>query len=203
MVEGSAAQYRFEQPFDRQALLTAMGGPSVVNPILSNYFTQLNDCDFNAPYACFANEMDLGQEYWPTTTSGQPWVAQSGRRQHSSQPEVFQDQPELINNNDDLGAESSVLVWSMLGLYPDLPGSAVMTLNSPEFPQELIHLPSSATITVNAPGASATSCCSVAPGELPSVEQGMARLVVHPEGRRSQLWAGRNPEHDLGDGCCR
>ncbi len=153
MVEGSAAQYQFEQPFNRQALLTAMGGPSIVNPILSNYFTQLADCDFNASYACFTNEIDIGQQYWPSYT-GQPWSTQSVV--HVLRTQVFQDRPYLINNNDDLGTESSVLAWSMLGLYPDYPGSGVLLINAPEFPQERIYLPSGATITVNAPGVSPT-----------------------------------------------
>lgn len=154
MVEGSAAQYQFEQPFDRQALLTAMGGASAVNPILANYFTQLDDCDFNAPYACFTNEMDLGQQY-ENSYAGEPWAAQSVV--NALRTQVFQDAPMLINNNDDLGAESSVLAWSMLGVYPAYPGSAVLLLNAPVFPEELIHLPSGATLIINAPDASATA----------------------------------------------
>jgi hypothetical protein len=50
-----------------------------------------------------------------------------------------------------------MLVWSMLGLYPDYPGSAIMTLNSPEFPQVLIHLSNGKTVAINAPGVNAST----------------------------------------------
>jgi predicted alpha-1,2-mannosidase len=154
MVEGSAAQYQFEQPFDRQALITAMGGPSAVNTVLSNYFSQLDSCSFNAANACFGNEMDMGQEYWQSYT-GQPWATQNVVNILRTQ--TFQDAPQFIDNNDDLGAMSAMVAWSMLGLYPAYPGSAVTTLNTPEFPAALIHLPGGATLAIHAPGASANT----------------------------------------------
>jgi len=48
--------------------------------------------------------------------------------------QVFHDAPMFTDNNDDLGALSSELVWSMLGFYPEIPGSAQLVLNGPEFP---------------------------------------------------------------------
>jgi predicted alpha-1,2-mannosidase len=149
MVEGSTSQYRWVVPFNRQAQITAMGGPSVVNPILQTFFSNLDDQ--SGQYALFANEFELGAQYWNDAT-GQPWNTQDVVNRLRTQ--VFHDAPAFLDNNDDLGAESSMLAWSMLGLYPDYPGSAILTLNAPEFPQELIHLPSGATLAINAPGVS-------------------------------------------------
>jgi predicted alpha-1,2-mannosidase len=154
MVEGSASQYRWVEPFDRQALLTAMGGAAVANPALNSFFANLNDCAFNSVNACLTNEMDLGTQFWGSYT-GQPWESQDAINRLRTQ--VFQDEPAEINNNDDLGAESSMLVWSMLGMYPDYPGSAILTINGPEFPFEAIHLQNGNVITINAPGASAST----------------------------------------------
>ena len=149
-VEGSAGQYQWEEPFNRQALLTAMGGPSAVNPLLATYFSQLNDCGFTSSYACLTNEMDLGEQYWNSYT-GTPATTQDIVDRLRTQ--VFADAPAMINNNDDLGAESSILAWSMLGIYPNYPGSAVMDLNAPSFPAALIHLPNGSTLAIDAPAA--------------------------------------------------
>jgi predicted alpha-1,2-mannosidase len=154
MVEGSAEQYSWAQPFNRQALMTAMGGPTAVNAALTTYFTALDSCSFNSSQACFANEMDLGEQFWNDYT-GEPYGAQSVVNRIRTT--VFSPTPAYFDNNDDLGAESSMLVWSMLGLYPEYPGSAIMTLNAPQFPNELIHLPNGKTIEINAPGVSAST----------------------------------------------
>jgi predicted alpha-1,2-mannosidase len=152
MVEGSTSQYRWVVPFNRQAQITAMGGASVVNSLLQTFYSNLDDQ--SGQHAFFANEFEQGAQYWNDFT-GQPWNAQDVVNRLRTQ--VFHDAPAFLDNNDDLGAESSMLVWSMLGVYPDYPGSAVMTLNAPEFPQELIHLPSGATLAINAPGVSAST----------------------------------------------
>jgi putative alpha-1,2-mannosidase len=48
-------------------------------------------------------------------------------------------------------------VWGALGFYPVTPGSADLVFNSPLFTQEIIHLPSGATMTVNAPQAASST----------------------------------------------
>ena len=152
MVEGSASQYRWIVSFDRQAQMTAMGGAAVVNPLLDSFFSKLDDLSGSS--ALMANEFELGSQYWDNYT-GQPWKTQDIVNRIRTQ--TFADAPEFIDNNDDLGALSSQLVWSMLGLFPDYPGSSVLTINGPQFPEELIHVPGGATILINAPAASATT----------------------------------------------
>ncbi len=152
MVEGSASEYRWILSYDREAQLTAMGGPSVVNPLLDSFFANLDD--FSGVGALMTNEFELGAQYWDSFT-GEPWKTQDVVNRIRTQ--TFADKPEFIDNNDDLGALSSQLVWSMLGLFPDYPGSAMLTINGPQFPAEYIHLPSGASILVTAANASATA----------------------------------------------
>jgi hypothetical protein len=64
--------------------------------------------------------------------------------------------PDGLDNNDDLGANSSAFVWEMLGMYPENSGSDNLVLASPGFPHVAITLPSGKTITSSAPGASPT-----------------------------------------------
>jgi predicted alpha-1,2-mannosidase len=152
MVEGSASQYRWIIPYNRRAQIAAMGGASVVTPLLDSFFTILDD-----PNGCGArltNEFDHGVQYWNNFT-GHPWRTQEVVNRVRTQ--LYRDSPAFIGDNDDLGALSSQLVWSMLGMYPDYPGSAMLTLNGPEFPREIIHLPSGASLSVQADDASVSN----------------------------------------------
>ena len=76
MVEGSASEYRWIISYDRQAQLTAMGVPSVANPLLTAFFSNLDD--FSGQGALMSNEFEIGAQYWNDYT-GQPWIA-AGRR---------------------------------------------------------------------------------------------------------------------------
>jgi hypothetical protein len=71
--------------------------------------------------------------------------------------QLYQDTPSGFPNNDDLGTMSSQYVWGALGMYPVTPGSADLAFNSPLFTQAVVHLDSGATITINAPAASASN----------------------------------------------
>ena len=69
------------------------------------------------------------------------------------QDDLYTDSPGGLAGNDDLGATSSWYVWSALGAYPEMPGSAVVALGSPLFDAIALHLGNGATITETAPGA--------------------------------------------------
>lgn len=148
MVEGSPSEYRWLLPFDTQDLLSALGGPAVVNPMLDAYFAYLDDR--SGQCALLSNEFDLGEQYWYNYT-GQPWKTQDvcNRIRLS----LYQPAPEFLDNNNDLGAESAQLVWSMLGVYPTYPGSGILNINGPEFTSETIQLPGGKTLAINGEGA--------------------------------------------------
>jgi predicted alpha-1,2-mannosidase len=152
MVEGSASQYRWSLGYDRRAQMAAMGGPAAVNPMLDAFYANLDDTSGKG--ALLTNEFEVGAQYWDNYT-GQPWKTQDVVNRLRTQ--VYTDTPSFVNNNDDLGALSSQLVWSMMGLFPAYPGSALLTINGPEFTDLLVHLPSGNALWVHADGASATN----------------------------------------------
>ncbi len=149
MVEGSTSQYRWVLPFDRRGLLAAMGGPAIANPMLDTFFTSLNDP--SGLGALLTNEFEIGVQYW-YDYSGEPWKTQEVVNRLRTQ--LFQNAPAFVPNNDDLGTMSAQLVWSMLGFFPDQPGSALLAINGPEFPTEVLHLPSGKILIVHASDAS-------------------------------------------------
>ncbi len=152
LTEGDASQYRWVIAYDRAAQLAAMGGASVANPALDAFFTKLDD--YQGPCALMTNEFELGAQFWPNHT-GEPWKTQEVVNRIRTQ--LYHDAPKYIDGtdtNDDLGALSSALAWSMLGVYPSYSGSAILTLNGPEFTDVRMHLPSGQYLTMHAEGAS-------------------------------------------------
>ena len=96
---------------------------------------------------------------------GTPWIYDfAGAPAHAQQvvrriqKELFTTQPSGLPGNDDAGALSSWHVFSMLGLYPEIPGVAGLVIGSPAFPKATIHLDNGATIQVIGNGASAENC---------------------------------------------
>jgi predicted alpha-1,2-mannosidase len=194
MVEGSASQYRWALAFDRRAQIAAMGGAAAVNPMLDAFYSNLNDTTGKG--ALFSNEFELGAQYWDTYT-GQPWKTQDVANRLRTQ--VYTDTPSYMNNNDDLGALSSQLVWSMMGLFPAYPGSPILIVNGPEFSDVLIHLPSGNSLAIHAEGASAAN------PYIQSLQvggQATTRLWLDPSivdsGSRLDFTMGATPNTSLG-----
>jgi hypothetical protein len=50
--------------------------------------------------------------------------------------------------NDDLGAMSARYVWASLGLYPSVPGTSTLTVNTPLFDRVEIALPADKSIWI-------------------------------------------------------
>jgi hypothetical protein len=114
---------------------------------------------------------------------------------------VYTDTPSFIDNNDDLGALSSQLVWSMLGMFPAHPGSAELTLNGPEFPAEQLHLPGGALLVVTGAGASETMpyIQSLRVNGKPSTSPGLPASVIQT-GARLDFTMGGTPNTSWGIG---
>jgi predicted alpha-1,2-mannosidase len=146
-VEGDAYEYLWDVPNDYQGLFNLLGGDAKVVPALESYLSQPNGFGM---YDQIANEFDLGEQY-ALDYAGDPAATQSIVR--NIENTVYVPGPSGLANNDDLGAESSTFIWSMLGLYPENPGSDTLLLNSPGFAHEQISLSTGHTITVNAPDA--------------------------------------------------
>jgi predicted alpha-1,2-mannosidase len=147
-VEGTSWQYTGMVPFDIAGLAAAKGG----NAALISYL--------NSALAGFhgsgGSQSDMGNEPslelpWEYDYVGQPYQTQSVVRK--IQDQIWSATPGGLAGNDDLGEMSSWYVFSALGMYPETPGTADLALGSPLFTQEIVTLPSGATLTVNAPAA--------------------------------------------------
>ncbi|HEX3593145.1 MAG TPA: GH92 family glycosyl hydrolase [Pseudonocardiaceae bacterium] len=152
-VEGNGAQYTWMVPYDEGGLVTALGGNAAVNQRLDTFFSNLN-AGTSQPFAFLSNEPSLETPYLYDFT-GAPYKTQAITRTVDSQ--LFNAGPAGLEGNDDLGEMASFYVWSAIGLYPEIPGRAELTVGSPLFSQVKIVTPDGRQFTVNAPGASDTA----------------------------------------------
>ena len=151
-IEGTAAQYVWMIPFNLNALVNRMGGAKVVADRLDKFFTQINAGTASA-YAYVGNE-PCAQTPWIYNFVGQPYKASSVVRRVMQQ--LYSTAPYGLPGNDDVGAMSSWYVWAALGLYPEIPGDDVLTINGPLFPQTVLHL-TGGDVTITGTGAGANA----------------------------------------------
>ena len=128
--EGSAWNYTFYVPHDIPGLARLMGGRKKVVEKLQMVFDQgLYDP---------ANEPDIAYPYLFNYFPGEEWRTQKivsdliGRH--------FSDKPDGIPGNDDCGTMSAWLIFSMMGIYPDCPGSPHYSITVPTFDRVTLHL---------------------------------------------------------------
>ncbi|HUN33976.1 MAG TPA: GH92 family glycosyl hydrolase [Trebonia sp.] len=143
-VEGTSAQYTPMVPFALGSLITAAGGDSA-------WVTRLNGLmsDITSPgplNASLGNEPSL-EVPWEYDFAGAPYLTQQAVRE--VEQELYSDTPAGEPGNDDLGALSAAYVWDEIGMYPEIPGTPVLTLASPAFPRIVIN----GKIAIDAPGA--------------------------------------------------
>jgi len=147
-VEGTAAQYTPMVPFALQTLIKATGGDDA-------WIARLNGLmsDITSPgplNASLGNEPSL-EIPWEYDYAGAPYLTQQAVRDVAQ--ELYSDAPAGEPGNDDLGTLSAAYVWDELGLYPETPGTQVLAIASPAFPQVQINLGNNRKIAINAPGA--------------------------------------------------
>jgi predicted alpha-1,2-mannosidase len=148
-MEGDAYQYTPMVPFNLGGLINAMGGPSAYSRYLDALTSQLN----GGPSSMFLYQGNEPSEEiaWQYDYTGQPYKTQAVVR--NIQTQLFTDTPGGIPGNDDGGAMSSWYIWSVLGMYPETPGTGELVVGSPMFPHTVVHLGNGNTITINAPQA--------------------------------------------------
>jgi predicted alpha-1,2-mannosidase len=151
-VEGTAGQYVWMVPFNLEKLFSLMGGPQTAGMRLDQFFTELN-AGVNTAYAYLGNEPCL-ETPWEYCFLGQPYKTQNVVRQAMTQ--FFSAAPHGYPGNDDLGQMSSWYVFAALGMYPELPGSDILVLDSPLFPRAVLHLPEG-DVTILGQGAAANA----------------------------------------------
>ncbi len=148
--EGNSIQYSWSVPQDLGGLIDAMGGNAVVVARLDRFFTRLNTSR-KAPYDWAGNEPALGIP-WVYDDAGAPWRTQDVVRRIATT--LYSATPNGLPGNDDLGAMASWYVWAAIGLYPETPGRADLSLGSPLFTSVTVRLSSGRTLVIAAPNAS-------------------------------------------------
>jgi predicted alpha-1,2-mannosidase len=128
--EGSAWNYTFYVPHDILGLAKLMGGNKKFVDKLQRVF----DEGLYDP----ANEPDIAYPYLFTYFKGEEWRTQKIVR--SLIDKYYGDTPKGIPGNDDCGTMSTWLIFSMIGLYPDCPGSPYYALTTPVFDKITLHL---------------------------------------------------------------
>lgn len=128
--EGSAWNYTFYVPHDILGLAKLMGGNKKFVEKLQRVF----DEGLYDP----ANEPDIAYPYLFTYFKGEEWRTQ--KIVSSLLEKYFGATPKGIPGNDDCGTMSTWLIFSMIGLYPDCPGSPYYALTTPVFDKVTLHL---------------------------------------------------------------
>ncbi|GAA3806560.1 GH92 family glycosyl hydrolase [Streptomyces coacervatus] len=148
--EGDAFTYTPMIPFNIAELASSEGGnasmASYLDSVLSGYQglgsvigTQSN----------MGNEPSIGLP-WEYDWVGRPYKTQSTVR--AVQDQLWTNTAGGLPGNDDLGEMSAWYVWSALGLYPEIPGTADLAIGSPLFTSAIVTA-GGHTLTVNAPAA--------------------------------------------------
>lgn len=148
--ESSGAQYVWMVPFNMRALFDAMGGNQEAVARLDDHFIQLN-AGPHSIYAFLGNEPEL-KAPWSYDFAGAPWRTQDVVRR--SILELYHNSPGGMPGNDDGGAMGSYVVFSCLGLFPDIPGVAGFVVGSPLFSSATIHMANGNVLHLEAPAAS-------------------------------------------------
>ncbi len=148
--EGSAWNYTFYIPHDVAGMMKMMGGNKAFTQKLQGVFDQgLYDP---------ANEPDISYPYLFSYVKGEEWRTQ--KEVNKLIAKYYTDKPDGIPGNDDTGTMSAWVLFSMMGFYPDCPGSPYYTLTTPVFDKVTLHLDPkyypNGDITISAPHASAS-----------------------------------------------
>ena len=128
--EGNSWNYSFYIPHDIYGLAKLMGGEHKFVDKLQIVF----DKDNYDP----ANEPDIAYPYLFTYFPKEAWRTQ--RLTRELLPKLYHNTTGGIPGNDDTGAMSAWAIYTMLGFYPDCPGSTSYALTTPTFDRVTIHL---------------------------------------------------------------
>lgn len=86
------------------------------------------------------NEPDILYPYLFNYIEGEAWRAQNTVRK--LRETHYKNAPDGIPGNDDCGTLSAWILFSMMGIYPNCPGSPQYAITTPAFDRIVIHLDS-------------------------------------------------------------
>jgi predicted alpha-1,2-mannosidase len=155
--ENSAAVYVWNVPFNEAGLIANMGGNATAIARLDAFFqpngswaltNQVNNNVEN--HADMSNEPSLWSPF-VYTFAGKPSGTQATVRQVLTT--MWNNGPQGIPGQDDLGEMSSWYVWATMGLFPMYPGRAELVAFGPIFPTVVVTRANGTVLTIQAPGA--------------------------------------------------
>ncbi|MFC2383098.1 MAG: GH92 family glycosyl hydrolase, partial [Porphyromonas sp.] len=128
--EGNSWNYSFYVPHDIRGLAKLMGGERKFVDKLQSVFDKENYDP--------ANEPDIAYPYLFTYFPKEAWRTQ--RITSKLLGRYYLNDVSGIPGNDDTGAMSAWAIFTMLGFYPDCPGSMSYALTTPVFDKVTLHL---------------------------------------------------------------
>lgn len=128
--EGSAWNYTFCVGHDVQGLAKLMGG--------KKKYVQKLEWLFREGLYDPANEPDINYAYHFSQFPG--YEAKTQQWTRWALDKYFKNAPDGIPGNDDTGTMSAWAVFTMMGFYPEAPGSSMYTLTAPVFTKVTISL---------------------------------------------------------------
>lgn len=128
--EGTAWNYTFAVPHDIKGLAQLMGG--------KKNFVEKLQMVFDKGLYDPANEPDIAYPYFFSQFKGEEWRTQ--KEVARLLKTYYKATPDGIPGNEDCGTMSAWAIFSMIGIYPDCPGSPYYTLTSPTFDRITLHL---------------------------------------------------------------
>jgi predicted alpha-1,2-mannosidase len=167
--EGTSWQYQWLVPQDAHGLAEAMGGRDKAVARLDNFFAYdsviaepqhaarkqwvSGAYNYYGQYRFNPNNEPTMYVPWLYTLNGQPWKTSAiVRAAHT----LFTNAPNGVTGNDDLGAMSAWYLFGAMGIYPGMPGTGQLLLNSPRFASIEVDLGKGRVLRLRAPGADAS-----------------------------------------------
>lgn len=128
--EGNAYQYTFCAHHDMDGMIELNGGKKT--------FTKKLQAIFDEGHFDMTNEPDIHYPWLFNYIKGEEWRAQ--KELNRLMTTHFKNEPGGLPGNDDCGTLSSWIAFSMMGIYPVLPGDMNYAISSPVFDEVTIKL---------------------------------------------------------------
>lgn len=134
--ESTYKNYFWMVPYDLDGLLQIIGGKQEGEKRLDELFRRL-DASYGDEWFASGNEPSF-QIPWIYNWVGAPYKAQHIIRKVLN--EQYNSRPDGLPGNDDLGSMGAWYVFASIGLFPEIPGVGGFSINSPVFPEIVLHL---------------------------------------------------------------
>ncbi|WP_346861125.1 GH92 family glycosyl hydrolase [uncultured Draconibacterium sp.] len=128
--EGNAYQYTFCAQHDMDGMIALNGG--------KKSFTKKLQTIFDDGHFDMANEPDIHYPWLFNYIKGEEWRTQ--KELNRLMATYFKNTPNGLPGNDDTGTMSTWIVYSMMGIYPVIPGDMNYAVASPVFDEVILKL---------------------------------------------------------------